>query len=178
MATYFEDINADATIRQRFKAGAFVKLCFYLYLVGIPALVFLGISALTDSFLAAFVPMALVASQGRRSLKFIVKRRLLHKMRSYKGHLGQHHVQFTKRGFLNQNEAMEWTLFWPHIEDIVVTPHHILVIGARDVGQVTCPIPLHAFQCREDAETFLKNASALWKQSHIPMLTGALPDKI
>ena len=175
VATYFEDINANATTRQRFKAGAFTKLCFYLYLIGIPALVYLGISMITDSFLAAFVPMALVASQGRRSLKFIMKRRLLHKMRSHKGSLGQHHIQFTEHGFLNRSQTMEWTLFWPHIDDIVVTRHHILVIGSKDVGQLTCPIPLHAFQSREDAEAFLKNASSLWKQGH--MSTGALPEK-
>ena len=57
------------------------------------------------------------------------------------------------------------TLFWPAIDDLIVTDSYFLFVS-DEPSLYFCPVPRRCFQSRAEAGTFLKTATDLWKAAH------------
>src|SRR5581483_10779281 len=174
VAAYYDDYRTHVgNSRGARRRDWFRSLLFYVAQIGVPGIFCQLIYFLTDS--PGLSLLALVGSAVFWTYAYpkLLRRRYLDRVRKNKSFIGNHCTRITAEGFSDRTTRGAWTLFWPHVEDIIVTPRNLIFVTDEKWRSAT-PIPRHAFANSQEVKQFVERATAYWKQGTLAA-AGELP---
>lgn len=148
--------------KRRFLSG---NALYYSALFLLPVLAFFALKIWLKSALLSSMPAVMSAQLWKPLLDILWKRWNRQRLRKMEGFLGPYRVRVHDEGFSSRTKIMEWTLFWPQVEDIIVAEHHVLFVMKGHKGDTVFPVPRHAFAHDQECRAFIEQASVFWKAS-------------